>query len=675
MAHSHASHHHRSHNSTASPHVFEEFFDLGLEGSASPFLTPSARLWGQDLTVKAAIAAAFLLAGSFVLHFYPAFAPLSNLLLIFVYFLAGIPSLIESFDDLMSFDINIDILMTLAAFSSLLIGSGMEGGLLLVLFALSGAMEDAVTAKAKSSINSLHKLAPTKACIIDEEGKLVEKSLKDIAVGAKILVKSGEVIPLDGRVTSGTSSVNLVHMTGENMPITIKVGDKVPAGGQNLEGAVEMIVEHTSSNSTLSRIIQLVTQAQESRPKVQRWFEKLSRRYATSIICLSFFFAASLPFVLGIPLFGSEGSIYRALAFLIAASPCALIIAIPIAYLSAISICAKRGILIKGGITLDALASCNTIAFDKTGTLTCGDLVFEGIENLAPNGSQNFQLALAAAYALEKNAVHPIAKAILNECHRSDNLPTIEISDYKSIPGYGLEGRAALPTGSAMVFIGNPEYISNKIASSEAAILNDKIKAYHDMGDLITVLLFNKELYILRFRDALRPKMKETVASLKKRGWNIVMLTGDHENSARRIALEVGIDDYRSDLKPEDKLHAISSLAQTANLAMVGDGVNDAPALARATVGFCMGKVGSMSAIEAADVILLNDNIELLDWLIGKALQTITIVKENVILAVCAILLASIPALAGMVPLWLAVILHEGGTVLVGLNALRLLRK
>ncbi|MBA2727517.1 MAG: cation-translocating P-type ATPase [Parachlamydiaceae bacterium] len=675
MKHSHTAHHSHSHGSENSPHVFEEFFDLGLEGMASPFLTPAARLWGKNLTVKASIVAAILLAVSFLLQFNPSMLPLSHLLLMFVYFLAGIPALIESFEDLAALDINIDILMTLAAFSSLLIGSGMEGGLLLVLFALSGAMEDAVTSKAKSAINSLHKLAPSKAFVMTEDGSLLEKSLKDISVGTTILVKAGEIVPLDGKVISGTSSVNLVHMTGENMPITTKVGDTVPAGGQNLEGALVMTVVNTSGNSALARIIQLVTEAQESRPKVQRWFEKLSRRYAMTVIFLSFCFAALLPSILGIPLFGIEGSIYRALAFLIAASPCALIIAIPIAYLSAISVCAKRGILLKGGITLDALASCKAIAFDKTGTLTQGELTYEGIKTLGNDSQESVQHALAIAYALEKNAVHPIAKAILKHCDQLPNLPSIPLKDFKSIPGYGLEAMAPHSSGEEMVFIGNPEYIISKIPTSQAEILSHEIKVFQEAGELITVLLVKTDLFILRFHDALRPKMKETIANLKKRGWNVVMLTGDHENSARRIAHEVGIDDYRSDLKPEDKLNSISALAQEHPLAMVGDGINDAPALARATVGICMGKVGSMSAVEAADVILLNDNIELLDWLIGKAHKTSAIVKENLFLAAGAILFATIPALAGLVPLWLAVVIHEGGTVLVGLNALRLLRK
>ena len=218
---------------------------------------------------------------------------------------------------------------------------------------------------------------------------------------------------MDGVVIDGISSVNLVHLTGESVPVTKKVGDDVQAGARNLEGALTLTVTHTSNDSTLARIIQLVTQAQEARPVLQRWFDKLSKSYATSVILLSAFFALILPWIYGIPYVGYEGSIYRALAFLIAASPCALIIAIPIAYLSAISVCARRGILLKGGITLDAIAHCTAMAMDKTGTLTTGHLTCLGIEALDPSSSPDIPRAWAIAHAMERNALHPIAKAIL----------------------------------------------------------------------------------------------------------------------------------------------------------------------------------------------------------------------------------------------------------------------
>lgn len=653
--------------------VFENYFQLGHEETSSPFITPESRAWGANLTLKSAVLAAFILALSFTLSWFPAFEPVSYVLLITVYFLAGIPSLIESIEDLAAFDINIDILMTVAAFSSFLIGSGMEGALLLVLFALSGAMEDAVTSKAKGAISALHKLSPTRALVVTPEGTLIEKSLNDVPVKTMILIRSGQIVPLDGIVIEGISSVNLVHLTGENFPITKKVGDKVPAGARNLEGSLTLEVTHTSADSTLAKIIQLVTEAQESRPKLQRWFDKLSRSYAITIILLAALFAITFPYLLSIPFLGQGGSVYRALTFLIAASPCALIIAIPIAYLSAVSTCAKKGILLKGGITLDALASCTAVALDKTGTLTTGDLRCLGIEGMT--GQDDLNLALFVAYAMEKNAVHPIAKAILTYGEK-ERISTISIKNFQTIPGYGLQAIAMFPSGEQEVYIGNPQYISNKLPKEIASSIEDRIKAIQERGELVAILLMGNTPYLFRFADTLRPKMKETLDYLKDTlNLRIVMLTGDHFANAQRIAKTVGLTDFYADLTPDQKLHHVTQLSQKERLAMVGDGINDAPALARANVGICMGKVGSTAAVDAADVVLLHDNIEYLGWLFQKAYLTQTIVKQNLILATSAIFAASIPALGGFIPLWLAVVLHEGGTVLVGLNALRLLRK
>lgn len=652
------------------PPLFEQFFELGSHDSVSPFITPESRSWGKDLSLKASIFSAFLLLGAFLLSFLPQWQPISNIFLLGVYFFVGLPSLIESLEDLGDFQVNIDVLMTLAAFSSVLIGSGLEGGLLLVLFAISHAMEDAVRSKAKSAISSLHKLSPTCATVVGEDGLLVERAISEITVGTKILVKSDQVIPLDGEVLEGTSSVNLVHITGENFPVRKQPGDDVQAGARNLEGALTIEVHRISSDSTLARIIQLVTQAQDAKPKLQQWFQKLSRRYATTIILLAAFFSLTFPFIFSIPFFGVDGSIYRSLAFLIAASPCALIIAIPIAYLSAISVCARRGILLKGGITLDAISQCKAFAFDKTGTLTTGDLNLILIEQVGHN--EDVKVAFDVAYAMERNAVHPIAKAILNHDQKAEK---VHLTDYKSIPGYGLEAIAHLDSGDQAAYIGHPDFIMDKLPRHQSDLLSQRSEKIKKEGMLLAVLLLGESLYLFQFSDTPRQKVRKTLQKLRDH-WKLklVMLTGDHEESAKRIAKELNLDDYRANLRPEHKLEIVGKIAQETPLAMVGDGVNDAPALARATVGIGMGKVGTTAAIDASDVILLHDNVELLDWLFGKAIKTQRIVKQNLTLATAAILFASIPALSGIVPLWLAVILHEGGTVLVGLNALRLLR-
>lgn len=658
------------------PYVFDEFFSSGLDESSSPFLKPKARSWGQDLGLKSSITCAGLLALAFVISYFPEHVALRNLLLLLVYFFAGIPSLIESIQDLLNLDVNIDILMTLAAFSSILIGSPMEGALLLVLFAVSGAMEDAVTYKALGAIKELHKITPSSAMVLDDDGTAHERALSDIPLGTRVLVRAGEIIPLDGVVVEGASDVNLVHMTGENTPFSKTVGDEIPAGGRTLEGALVLEVTRTSSDSTLARIIKLVTQAQEARPRLQRWFDKISGPYATSIIALSFFLALTLPWIIDIPLFGPEGSIYRSLAFLIAASPCALIIATPIAYLSAISACARKGILLKGGVMLDALTQCSTIAFDKTGTLTEGKLECVGVDTLEGTtlGQAEAIEAIAVARALERNAVHPIATALVNYA-KSLDIKSATIKNFRAEPGHGLRALSVTPEGvQTPVFIGHPAYICSQVDATLAEKIQVRAKEIQKAGEVLTALLIDERVLFFRFSDSLRVGMASTLRSLERGGRHrILMLTGDYTASAARVAEELGIDHYYAELKPEHKLDHITRLADTEGIAMVGDGINDAPALARATVGISMGAIGSATAVEASDIVLLHDNIQLLDWLITKAHATRRIIKQNLTVASVAILVAATSSLLGYIPLWVAVLLHEGGTVLVGLNGLRLL--
>jgi len=655
-----------------SPIVFDEFFEMGCEDHLSPFLTPQSRRWGLNLMLKASIFATALLIASFGLSFIPKMVPLSYVCLLGVYFFAGVPALIESVEDIAKLEINIDVLMTLAAFLSVLIGSPMEGGMLLVLFALSGSMEDAVTEKAKGAISSLYKISPSTAFVITDSGDVVQRAVEDVEVGTVILIKAGEVIPLDGTVLEGASSLNLVHLTGESTPIVKKKGDEVPAGSQNLEGTLTVQVDRTSADSTVARIIRLVTEAQGSRPKVQKQFDRYSKPYATTVIALTALFSLTLPLGFNIPYLGEEGSFYRAIAFLIAASPCALIIATPIAYLSAISSCARQGVLLKGGVILDSLASCSLFAFDKTGTLTTGKLHFKGIEKIA--GRIDEKEALQIAASIERHAVHPIAEAIVAHGKEKELAP-LSLERFKSVPGYGLEAVAKTSRHEIQSYIGNPDFILPKLSEEQQMHLRQEARRVKEEGDLLAVLLAGDALFLLRFEDTLRPGIEKTVQNLKKnRYWRLLMLTGDHEASAKKIAEALGIDEYYADLRPEDKMKIVADLSVEKGLAMIGDGVNDAPALARATVGISMGKGGSNTAIEAADVVLLHDNLDLMGWLMNKAHRTRRIVGQNLTLASSVILLATTPALLGYVPLWLAVILHEGGTILVGLNALRLLK-
>ncbi len=600
--------------------------------------------------------AAFLLAAAFVLSFTSSLG--SALTLSAVYLLVGTPALINSLKDLSRWDINIDVLMTLAALLSVVIGSGMEGALLLVLFELSAGMEMVVGEKTRSSVLHLNRLSPRSAWVVGQQGHLTEQSVREIAVGTMILVKAGEIIPLDGVVIEGRSFVNLVYLTGESAPLSKQVGDEVPAGAGNLDGTLTIKVTRSSGDSTLSRIIKLITSAQETKPQVEQFLDRFGKIYASSIILLSLFFAIVLPHIFSIPYLGPEGGIYRALAFLIAASPCALILATPTAYLSAISSCAKRGVLPKGGIVLDAVTKCRTIALDKTGTLTTGALVCTEQTHLYGPPLEN---ALFLAASLERNAVHPIAKALV-DLAKSKNIPLKAVDHFNASAGYGLEGAIE---GQAIA-IGHRDFIQQKIGS---------IFTLPPIQQMSTYLWASGSVVLFQFQDALRPGVKETVLSLKKEQLKVVMLTGDHLVNATPIAQETGIDEVYADLRPEDKLQKITELAANNDLMMVGDGINDAPALARATVGVSMGKIGSATAIDASDIILIHDDLSLLSWLVKKARKTRQILTQNLTLALIVILFATTPALLGWVPLWIAVILHEGGTVLVGLNSLRLLKK
>ncbi len=646
------------------PYNFDDFFSSGMEDGLSPFLTKDSMKWACNYTLVSSLLSAFFLSLSFAFSFFH--RDLSYLFLTFVFFLVGTPALKASIEDLAKFDVNIDVLMTLAAFLSIIIGSGIEGALLLVLFAISHAMEDLVTHKTKAAIQSLHRLSPTMAVIVEDDGHIYQKSVKEIKTGTKLLIQAGEIIPLDGLVIEGSSFVTLVHLTGESVPISKFVGDEVQAGSLNTDGTLTIEVTKIAADSTLSKIIKLITEAQEAKPKLQQFLDRFSRIYASTIILLSAIFMVTLPYLLGIPFVGIEGSIYRALAFLIAASPCALIIATPTAYLSAISSTAKNGILLKGGITLDAFAKCTMIAFDKTGTLTTGKLRCSQIEALTPSSfSEN--IALQVAYSLERSSSHPIAKAIV-EMGKKKNLQPLTTQEVKSVAGYGLEGVVSFEGKPHHAFIGSLEFMLSKNPLFSSTFERKE-------GFVATYLSIDGNMFVFHFEDDIRPFMKETITSLKKLKITPIMLTGDQKKNAEFVASSLAIDAYYFGLKPDEKLEKVAILAKSHHLAMVGDGINDAPSLARAHVGISMGEIGSSSAIEASDIVLLKDDIRLIPWLYQKSQKTLRIIQQNLTLALGVIFLATTPALLGFIPLWMAVVLHEGGTVIVGLNSLRLLNK
>lgn len=654
------------------PYIFDDFFASGKEESISPFLTRSSKKWGRNLSLKSSLIAAGLLAAAFISSFiYPALSPF---FLTGVFFLSGTPALIGTLRDLKKFEINIDLLMTLAAFFSLFIGNAMEGALLLVLFELSGSMEEAISQKTKNALINLKKIAPKSAYVIDQDGTIIERSIHEIQINETLLIKAGEIVPLDGIVVSGSSFVNLVHLTGESQPISKQKNDEVAAGAKNLDGALTIRVTKTAQESTLSRIMQLILQAQAAKPTLETVIDRFGKYYAPIIIFLTALFALCLPWLTGMPYWGPAGSIYRALTFLVTASPCALIIATPMAYLSAISSCARKGVLLKGGGILDKLAQCKVIAFDKTGTLTTGKLQCIGIDPLIPNHEISEHSALGIAAGLEKFALHPISHAILSHATLQKVAP-VEIEKFSSKAGFGLEGMVNIQNEMHSASIGHPEYIEKKIPLHLIEEWQNIKAGLSSLQNPTTLLLVKDALFLFHFKDEVRPQSESALFNLKGR-LHPVMITGDHSENAKAVAKTVGIEEIYFNMRPEDKLNLIEKLSQReGGLIMVGDGMNDAPALARSSVGISMGKIGSSAAIDASDIVLLQENLALIPWLAKKADKTLRIVKQNLIFSLLVILCASGTALLGLIPLWLGVILHEGGTVLVGLNSLRLGKK
>eukprot|EP00250_Pteridium_aquilinum_P003795 c14080_g1_i1 orf=219-2813(-) len=623
--------------------------------------------------------------------------------------LVGVPAILDAAVDIAGLKVNIHVLMALAAFASLVMGNALEGGLLLAMFSFSHIAEEYFTERALGDVKALKESNPESALVLETSGAsafpstsamtYTEVPLHKVVVGSFILVRAGEAVPVDGEVWQGRSMVTVEHLTGEAEPIEKKVGDLVPGGARNLDGMLIIKGTKTWEDSTLARIMKLTEEAQQNRPKLQRWLDDFGERYSQAVIAMSVSVALLGPLIFKWPLIGnsvSRGSIYRALGLMVAASPCALAAA-PLAYAAAVSSCASKGILLKGGQALDALASCDTVAFDKTGTLTTGDLICKAIEPIYghvvsrvweepeleiccnPNCETE---ALAIAAAMEQGASHPIARAVVDHSE-GKVLPTLAIENFESIPGRGLEatisGLKSQHGGKHKALLGSLDYVASsmKLVSSSGKII-DAAKGSAYGNELVRAALsVNEKVTLFHFEDKLRPGALEVVASLKKAGMRILMLTGDHASSAHRVAKSVGIEEVHFGMKPEDKLNCIKRLSRQSGkglsrgLIMVGDGVNDAPALAAATVGVVLARYASATAVAVADVLLLQDNIDGVPFVIAKAHQTTNLVKQSVGLALTCIIIAALPSVMGFLPLWLTVLLHEGGTLVVCLNSVR----
>lgn len=562
-------------------------------------------------------------------------------------------------------EIDIHFLMLAVAVGASLIGAFGEGALLLFLFSTSSALEDYAMHRTHREIDSLLKAAPKKATRLTSGGKEELIPVEDLEIEDKLLVRPGEQFPVDGLVLSGRTAADESNLSGEARPVEKVEGDEVAGGTINLWGAIEVRVIRLAEQSALQRIIALIRTAKQLRAPSERFTDKFGARYTFAVlgICAAMFLIWWL--ALGIPPFTDTPSgysaFYRSMTLLVVMSPCALVLSIPSAILAAIAWGARNGILYRGGAAVEKLAEVSIVALDKTGTLTTGDLTVTGVESFPPGRERE---VLQIAHALESNSHHPIARAIVTHARR-EGLSADKVQEFQSLTGKGVRGNVREATallGRRELMDDGPlaEWIQKVPAPgpelSEVWILHD---------DLIGRILL---------RDVIRAESRQVLAELRKLSIRTVMLTGDRRHAAEAVARELGVDEVRSGLLPEQKVEAIQELGSGGKkVAMVGDGVNDAPSLAAAYVSVAMGARGSDAALEESEVVLVNDRIENFLAAFRLSQRSRQIIRQNLIISLGTVVVMAIAASLGSVPLTLGVAAHEGSTVVVCLNSLRLL--
>jgi heavy metal translocating P-type ATPase len=563
--------------------------------------------------------------------------------------------------------LDVDLLMIVAAIGAASIGQVMDGALLIVIFATSGALEALATARTADSVRGLLDLAPTTATRLADDGTEETAATEELAVGDTIVIRPGERVGADGRVLDGASDVDQATITGEPLPVAKQAGDEVFAGTLNGTGALRVKVERDASDSVIARIVAMVEAASETKAPTQLFIEKVEQRYSLGIV-----FATLAIFL--IPLgFGADltGSLLRAMTFMIVASPCAVVLATMPPLLSAIANAGRHGVLVKSAVVMERLAQVDAVALDKTGTLTEGTPRVTAIRPLAGSSLTEEELLRLAA-AAEHPSEHPLARAIVDAAReRALDIPLVE--DFTSAPGIGVTATVdgdAIAVGAPARLLGG----TKDAASAKAAAVAEEL----ENGGRTAVLVERDSVPvgILGIADRLRSDAAATVASLTTlTGTTPMLLTGDNPRAAGRLASEVGITDVRAGLLPQDKVTAVQEQEKAGRKVLViGDGVNDAPALAAAHTGIAMGRVGSDLALETADAVIVRDELATMPKVVALARAARRLVVQNLVIASVCISGLVIWDLAGHLPLPLGVLGHEGSTVIVGLNGLRLLR-
>lgn len=624
-----------------------------------------ARKWYEEnrALLSSLVAGLFLLLGWLGESFFEFPYPISLGMYLLAYVLAGWNTAIHAWYALKARTFDTDILMIAAALGAAFLGEFAEGALLLFLFSLGHAMERRVLDQARNAIRALSELAP-KTALVKRQGQEVEIPVDEIKLEDMVLIRPGTRIPVDGIVTKGSSAVDQSPITGESNPVDKAISEEVFAGSVNGPGVLEIQVTRLAKDSTLARIIKMIEQAQAQKSPTQQLTERFMGWFVPAVLILD------LLLILIPPLFGVPFTVSfsRAMVLLVAASPCALALGTPAAIMAGVAQAARNGVLVKGGRHLENLGRLKALAFDKTGTLTQGKLQLTDIVS-ADSASEAEVLALAAA--VESRSAHPLAKAIVRESDsRQLNLPKVE--DVEELNGRGVHARLQ----NNPVRVGSVQSM-NESGIRVPSVILEKVETLANQGK--TTILVSKggeTLGLLAVADTIRPDTKNTISELHSQGIRkMVMLTGDNPQVAAHIARQIGMDEFRAQLMPEDKVTAVRSLvAQYQDVGMVGDGVNDAPALANATVGIALGGASTDVALETADVALMGDDLTKLPFAVALGRATRNLILQNLVIAMGVIFTLILSALFGWAGLGITVLIHEGSTIVVALNSLRLLK-
>ena len=559
---------------------------------------------------------------------------------------------------------DMNLLMTVAVVGAVAIGEWFEAAAVSFLFSVSLLLESWSVGRARRAIAALMDLAPETAHVLNADGSTKEVSPQDVPLGAAFLVKPGERIPLDGRVVDGASDVNQAPITGESQPVAKSPGEDVFAGTINGDGALKIESTRAAGDTTLARIIRMVGDAQAKRGPSEQWVEKFARVYTPTVMLLA------LAIFLVPPLsFGGQWAdwFYRALVLLVIACPCALVISTPVSIVAGIASAARNGVLVKGGVFLEAPAHLRAIAFDKTGTLTAGR---PKVVEVVPLSGHSERELIERAAAMEQHSEHPIARAVLEYAETHHFLPA-PADDFQV-----LQGKGARATFDGREFwLGSHRYLEER--GQETPEIHEQLETMSGRGQ--TVVVFGNANHVcglISLADEVRPDAAAALRELRAAGIeHLIMLTGDNRPTAEAMAAKAGVDQVEAELLPEDKVTAIEALVgKYQHVAMIGDGVNDAPALARASVGIAMGAAGTDAAIETADIALMSDDLSKLPWLIRHSRRVLGVVRQNIAFSLAVKLAFVVLTFAGISSLWGAIAADMGASLLVIANGLRLLR-